>query len=311
MAPLNLSLLLLRVDYIVCDIGTVKNRILARHFLNGEKKGGITVKGSHIAKRVKSSRYTTVFKTPAKGKRMLAVLLCVCLVAGCAAFSGCGEEPSPYNWEVAIVDSFDPEQWCLKELPWLTPLEEVKEILGVENLPEGDFEQWENEDGSGVGIAVYNLKIKEYRYPVEIHLYFKNDLPEANQEGMLLCGYIFGISEIDGYAVYPDEGENHSAFEQLPEEQREAYYEICDEDRRACLQSLSDKYGAAIAEKNYGNNPFESMKENSAGYQSFNYQFPGQQQPTSITMLFSELSTIFRFYQVRPFSPAASNAVSN
>ena len=68
MAPLNLSLLLLRVDYIVCDIGTVKNRILARHFLNGEKKGGITVKGSHIAKRVKSSRYTTVFKTPAKGK---------------------------------------------------------------------------------------------------------------------------------------------------------------------------------------------------------------------------------------------------
>lgn len=250
------------------------------------------------------------------GKRLLLFLVMISLLFGCVSFSGCSQEAasgtggeSSYNWEVSLVDSFDPEQWCLKELPWLTPLEEVKEILGVESLPEGDFDQWENEDGSGVGIAVYNLKIKEYRYPVEIHLYFKNDLPEADQEGMLLCGYIFGISEIDGYGVYPDEGEDYSAFDQLPRERREAYYEICDEDRQACLQALSDKYGAAIAEKNDGNNPFESMKGND-GYQSFNYQFPGRQQPTSITMLFSELRTIFRFYQVHPFSPAAANASS-
>ena len=42
MVPLDLSLLLLRMDCIVGDIGTVKNRILARHFLNGDQEGGIT-----------------------------------------------------------------------------------------------------------------------------------------------------------------------------------------------------------------------------------------------------------------------------
>ena len=100
-------------------------------------------------------------------KRMLAAI-CAFLVAVC--LPGCnGEEQSSYNWEVSLVDSFDPEQCCLSDLPWLTPLEEVKEILGVENYPEGDFEQWENKDGSGVGIAVHNLKIKEFRYPVEAY----------------------------------------------------------------------------------------------------------------------------------------------
>ena len=236
-------------------------------------------------------------------KRMLAAI-CAFLVAVC--LPGCnGEEQSSYNWEVSIVDSFDPEQCCLSDLPWLTPLEEVKEILGVENYPEGDFEQWENKDGSGVGIAVHNLKIKEFRYPVEAYLYFRSDLPQADKTGMLLYGYIFGTSEIDGYDVFADEGEDYSEFDQLPRDQREAYYEIYDEDRQACLQALSDKYGAVFADKNYGNDPFESMKENSSSIEIVDGSLPGSEQTTQIRMTFNILQTQFRFYDVDPVSPAA------
>ena len=237
MAPLNLSLLLLRVDYIVCDIGTVKNRILARHFLNGEKEGGITVKSTHIAKAVKPARYTTFFKTPAKGKRMLAVLLCVCLVAGCAAFSGCGEEPSPYNWEVSIVDSFDPEQCCLKELPWLITMDEAKEILHLADLPADAYEVGKY---NGLTIALKNVKLKEFQLPMELILMFRENPGMTGKKGILLTGYGFNVSEIDGYSLVE---EDSLPIRMLPEETQEKFEQIQGADMQACAQALMSAYG--------------------------------------------------------------------
>ena len=236
MAPLNLSLLLLRVDYIVCDIGTVKNRILARHFLNGEKEGGITVKSTHIAKAVKPARYTTFFKTPAKGKRMLAVLLCVCLVAGCAAFSGCGEEPSSYNWEVSIVDTLDPKQGGLSVLPWLITVDEAKEILHLADLPDGAYEE-KQESTRLYSITLKNVKLKEYRTPMELCLLFCNNPSITEKQGLLLMEYIFDVSEIDGYSLSSTDADIPS-FQTLPEETREKYLQAQQEDRQACLQAL-------------------------------------------------------------------------
>ena len=74
-------------------------------------------------------------------KRFISLLTCVCLVAGCAAFSGCGEEPSSYNWEVSIVDTLDPKQGGLSVLPWLITVDEAKEILHLADLPDGAYEE--------------------------------------------------------------------------------------------------------------------------------------------------------------------------
>ena len=281
MAPLNLSLLLLRVDYIVCDIGTVKNRILARHFLNGEKEGGITVKSTHIAKAVKPARYTTFFKTPAKGKRTLAVLLCVCLLAGCAAFSGCGGEStalqfrgegSDYNVEFSLEEAYVPEQGALSFLPWFTSFEEAGEILHLEDMPEEDYKVWGDYPKH---LSLYNVKLKEYRYPMELRLTFVNNPATAEKEGLLLCHYVLLFGEVNGVRV--DGGED---FAKLPDQTQQEVRRGLAEDRNAWLATAAEKYRDVLAAAQPGRekNMFESMLEDENAVEHFSYRFPWQQE---------------------------------
>ncbi len=280
MAPLDLSLLLLRVDYIVGDIGTVKNRILARHFLNGEKKGGITVEGSHIAKAVKIARYTIVFKTPAIGKRMLAVLLCVCLLAGCAAFSGCGEEPSPYNWEVSIVDSFDPEQCCLKELPWLITMDEAKEILHLADLPADAYEVGKY---NGLTIALKNVKLKEFQLPMELILMFRENPGMTGKKGILLIGYGFNVSEIDGYSLLE---EDSLPIRMLPEETQEKFEQTQGADLQACMTALMQRPDVVSAQT------FAPSSDGSFHGNAFPV-IPDQKTPATVVLTFQKPTLVF------------------
>ena len=170
-----------------------------------------------------------------KGKRMLAVLLCVCLVAGCAAFSGCGEEPSPYNWEVSIVDSFDPEQCCLKELPWLITMDEAKEILHLADLPADAYEVGKY---NGLTIALQNVKLKEFQLPMELILMFRENPGMTGKKGILLIGYGFNVSEIDGYSLLE---EDSLPIRMLPEETQEKFEQIQGADMQACVQALAQR----------------------------------------------------------------------
>ena len=281
MAPLNLSLLLLRVDYIVGDIGTVKNRILARHFLNGEKEGGITVKSTHIAKAVKPARYTTFFKTPAKGKRMLAVLLCVCLVAGCAAFSGCGEEPSPYNWEVSIVDTFDPQQGCLSALPWLITMDEAKEILHLADLPSDAYQVQESQ--LPYSIIIKNVKLKEFQTPMDLSLLFEKNPSITGKQGFLLTGYYFYVPEIDGY---PLEGPDSVPIRMLPEETQEKFEQTQGADLQACMTALMQRPDVVSAQT------FAPSSDGSFHGNAFPV-IPDQKTPATVVLTFQKPTLVF------------------
>ncbi len=168
-------------------------------------------------------------------KRFISLLTCVCLVAGCAAFSGCGEEPSPYNWEVSIVDSFDPEQCCLKELPWLITMDEAKEILHLADLPADAYEVGKY---NGLTIALKNVKLKEFQLPMELILMFRENPGMTGKKGILLIGYGFNVSEIDGYSLLE---EDSLPIRMLPEETQEKFEQIQGADMQTCVQALAQR----------------------------------------------------------------------
>ena len=168
-------------------------------------------------------------------KRFISLLTCVCLVAGCAAFSGCGEEPSPYNWEVSIVDSFDPEQCCLKELPWLITMDEAKEILHLADLPADAYEVGKY---NGLTIALKNVKLKEFQLPMELILMFRENPGMTGKKGILLTGYGFNVSEIDGYSLVE---EDSLPIRMLPEETQEKFEQIQGADMQTCVQALAQR----------------------------------------------------------------------
>ena len=174
-------------------------------------------------------------------KRLISLLTCVCLVAGCAAFSGCGEEPSPYNWEVSIVDSFDPEQCCLKELPWLITMDEAKEILHLADLPADAYEVGKY---NGLTIALKNVKLKEFQLPMELILMFRENPGMTGKKGILLIGYGFNVSEIDGYSLVE---EDSLPIRMLPEETQEKFEQIQGADMQACVQALAQRPDIAAA----------------------------------------------------------------
>ncbi len=165
-------------------------------------------------------------------KKMLAGVLALLLV--CVAFSGCGEEPSPYNWEVSILDTFDPQQGCLSELPWFTTIDEAKEILHLADLPDGAY-QLNEEDERQQEIVVKNVKLKEYRIPVDLKLTFEKNPSMTGKEGMLLVDYMFYVPEIDGYSIAAPDS---PPFNSIPEETREEFLQAQEEDRQACIQAL-------------------------------------------------------------------------
>ena len=169
-------------------------------------------------------------------KRFISLLTCVCLVAGCAAFSGCGEEPSPYNWEVSIVDSFDPEQCCLKELPWLITMDEAKEILHLADLPADAYEVGKYGD---LSMVLKNVKLKEFQLPMELSLKFRKNPGMTGKKGILLTGYGFNVSEIDGYSLLE---EDSLPIRMLPEETQEKFEQIQGADMQACAQALMSAY---------------------------------------------------------------------
>ena len=168
-------------------------------------------------------------------KRFISLLTCVCLLAGCTAFSGCGEEPSPYNWEVSIVDSFDPEQCCLKELPWLITMDEAKEILHLADLPADAYEVGKY---NGLTIALQNVKLKEFQLPMELILMFRENPGMTGKKGILLIGYGFNVSEIDGYSLVE---EDSLPIRMLPEETQEKFEQIQGADMQACAQALAQR----------------------------------------------------------------------
>ena len=168
-------------------------------------------------------------------KRLISLLTCVCLVAGCVAFSGCGEEPSPYNWEVSIVDSFDPEQCCLKELPWLITMDEAKEILHLADLPADAYEVGKY---NGLTIALKNVKLKEFQLPMELILMFRENPGMTGKKGILLIGYGFNVSEIDGYSLLE---EDSLPIRMLPEETQEKFEQIQGADMQTCVQALAQR----------------------------------------------------------------------
>ena len=167
-------------------------------------------------------------------KRFISLLTCVCLVAGCAAFSGCGEEPSPYNWEVSIVDSFDPEQCCLKELPWLITMDEAKEILHLADLPADAYELGEN----NAMITLKNVKLKEFQLPMELLLVFRENPGITGKKGNFLMQYYFNVPEIDGYSLLE---EDSLPIRMLPEETQEKLKQILGADMQACVQALAQR----------------------------------------------------------------------
>ena len=168
-------------------------------------------------------------------KRFISLLTCVCLVAGCAAFSGCGEEPSPYNWEVSIVDSFDPEQCCLKELPWFTTMDEAKEILHLADLPADAYEVGKYGD---LSITLKNVKLKEFQLPMELSLLFRKNPGMTGKKGVLLTTYTFNVPELDGYSLLEKDS---LPLRMLPEETQEKLEQILGADMQACVQALAQR----------------------------------------------------------------------
>lgn len=229
------------------------------------------------------------------------LLLTSTVMPSCAKESN---ESAQHNWEVSVVDTFDPQQGCLSVLPWLTTLEKVEDTLATNSLPEDELKQWQSQDGNKARLTIYNIKLKEFQYPLYIELYFQKDLPEApaGQHGLLLCGYVLGLHDVDGYQIVGADGTSSNSFYRLSDEQQEAYLAVYDEDRRACLQALSDKYPdtphVGLPDSPGVHNMFDAMKENSKFITTVNYQFPGCPDPTPVRVSFGPMGIVLRFQNV-------------
>ena len=182
-----------------------------------------------------------IYHRRTRSSRVYWKLYSHCLVAGCAAFSGCGEEPSPYNWEVSIVDSFDPEQCCLKELPWLITMDEAKEILHLADLPADAYEVGKYGD---LSMVLKNVKLKEFQLPMELSLKFRKNPGMTGKKGVLLTTYTFNVPELDGYSLLEKDS---LPLRMLPEETQEKLEQILGADMQACVQALAQRPDIAAA----------------------------------------------------------------
>ena len=213
-------------------------------------------------------------------KRFISLLTCVCLVAGCAAFSGCGEEPSPYNWEVSIVDSFDPEQCCLKELPWLITMDEAKEILHLADLPADAYEVGKYGD---LSMVLKNVKLKEFQLPMELILMFRENPGMTGKKGILLTGYGFNVSEIDGYSLVE---EDSLPIRMLPEETQEKFEQTQGADLQACMTALMQRPDVVSAQT------FAPSSDGSFHGNAFPV-IPDQKTPATVVLTFQKPTLVF------------------
>lgn len=163
-------------------------------------------------------------------KKLLSGVLCLSLIT-CIVMSGCAQKTSSYNWEVSIVETFNSSQGGLSVLPWLITMEDAKEILHIDDLPSDAYQQTEDP----YLLVVKNVKLKEFRIPVDMQLMFAEDPNITQEEGLRLIECMFYVPEVDGYSLF---GSDSPPFETIPEETREAFLQTQKEDREACIKAL-------------------------------------------------------------------------
>lgn len=166
-------------------------------------------------------------------------LLLPVMAAAVLLFSGCGVEKDSYPLEISLEKQFDAAQAELDILPWLTTMDEAWEILGIDSLPEDGYLL---EDRSGAKyLMVYNTKLDEFRYPMEMNLMFRDDLPVGAGE-YRLSNYSFFLYEADGISTL---------WYTFGTEKQLEIAESWEEDVHDWLESGSERYGETLGSENY------------------------------------------------------------
>lgn len=207
-------------------------------------------------------------------------LLLPVMTAAVLLFSGCGAEKDSYPLEISLEKQFDAAQAELDILPWLTTMDEAWEILGIDSLPEDGYLL---EDRSGAkNLIVYNVKLDEFRYSMEMNLMFRDDLPVGAGEYRLYT-YAFALYQVDGVSTLW-----HTAGTEKQLEIAENW----DEDLQAWLESGSERYGETLG----GNNYFAEVLENNRVIPAIPVLLPGEENPVLCKIRIRTYGLIFSLW---------------
>ena len=161
-------------------------------------------------------------------KQKFRLLLWVVLLL-CFAFTGCSKS-EVYTKEFSLEKIYQAHDGSLSILPWFTTLEDAKEILDIDEIPKQDIE--EDMDSNTATLVIQNVKLKEFRYPMQFKLSFQKNIPLANTEDFVLCDYNFTLNEVDGEAL------DHT----MNPNKEERIFQQYEKDRVAWLKTADQKY---------------------------------------------------------------------
>lgn len=202
------------------------------------------------------------------------LLLCFCAVILALCFYGCAQEQQTDDpLCFSLNESYVPQQGGLSFLPWFTSLEEAKEILKLDSLAQGDYKLWG--EGNVRFLSLYNVKLQEWRYPMELRLTFVQDPPVGQESGYLLCKYVFEISTAEGLPVQTGDD-----WLKVPAATQQLILANCKEDQLAWLKQADEKYRSLLDDAN--RDMFVKMMEEDGSIQSIYYRFPGEAEATKI-----------------------------
>ncbi len=142
---------------------------------------------------------------------------------------GCAQAEA-YTKEFSLEKIYQAHDGSLSILPWFTTLEDAKEILDIDEIPKQDIE--EDMDSNTATLVIQNVKLKEFRYPMQFKLSFQKNIPLANTEDFVLCDYNFTLNEVDGEAL------DHT----MNPNKEERIFQQYEKDRVAWLKTADQKY---------------------------------------------------------------------
>ncbi len=178
-------------------------------------------------------------------------------------FNSCGAEKDSYPLEISLEKQFDAAQAELDILPWLTTMEEAWEILGIDSLPEDGYLL---EEKSGAkSLTVYNVKLDEFRYSMEMNLMFRDDLPVGAGE-YRLSSYSFLLYEVDGVSTL---------WYTFGTEKQLEITANWEEDAHNWLESSSKRYEETLGDNNY----FADILEDDRVIPAIEVLLPGEENP--------------------------------
>lgn len=163
-------------------------------------------------------------------KQKFRLLLWVVLLL-CFAFTGCSKS-EVYTKEFSLEKIYQTHDGSLSILPWFTTLEDAKEILEIDEIPEQDVK--DDVSGEPGILQIENVKLKEFHYPMQLKLFFSKNVPYTDTQDYVLCGYDFTLNEVDGEAL--DHTMNPNKAERI--------FQQYEKDRVAWLKTADQKYKA-------------------------------------------------------------------